>query len=380
MNSRKSIKLNSYYVKNARKSAGHTQVSLASEMGISEKQIKRIENNEATKQSTANALCKALNVSLEHLQGNEGLGDYLPHIWCKSYFKGVEQKDKDSDIGNIYSNVKQVVDYIERTVDELFCGRIYSPCEYKVVMEVTLDKSNNTYVLDVRSSFNSNRLTPEFNDYRFEIMLFRFADTGMRWSKYNPAENNKFEVELQSYFSLFSLGIIELNSDKCKKVNDPFYAIQVILPTSNDDEPEYNDYINSENDKAFLFEKISSVEAFLHEIIKKNKTIEINKTKSHDIVLKGASLESDLTISMSRASIEQKKSISWPRKHLISFIDSLYDFNLELVSKSTEKVLKQNTHLNNLQEIALKHGALDLRPSVTRLQVNGVLLSDGLCN
>lgn len=380
MNNRKSIKLDSYYVKNARKSAGHTQISLANEMGISDKQIKRIENNESTKLSTANALCEALDVSLEHLQGKERLGHYLPHIWCKSYFKGVEQKDKNSDIGNIYSNVKQVVDYIERTVDELLSSRIFSPCEYKVVMEVTLDKSNNTYFLDVSSSFNSNRLIPTINDYRFEIMLFRFADTGMRWSEYNPAENNKFEVELQSCFSSFLSGIIELSSDKCKKVDDPFYAIRFIFPTSDEDEPKYNDYINSENDKAFLFEKISSVEAFLHEIIKKHKTVEINKTESHNIVLKAPFSEDDVTIVMSRASVERKKSISWPRKHFISFIDSLYDFNLELASKSTEKVLLQNTHLDNLQEIALKHGALDLRPSVTRLMVNEVLLSDGLCN
>lgn len=392
-----SIKLNSYFVKKARKAAGHTQVSLAAEINKNEKKIKRIEQGQPTTRNTADEICKVLNVSLLHLQGQEEKSTYAPHYWCKS--SSENSKEKHKDIGAIYHSAIDVTEYIRKKVNKIFYKQNQSPCKYEVYINVTLDKSVNTYTLNVISHHNSDTAAAHPLTQRFEIKPFRVDVDGMKWAEYNPNDNHQFETVLRG----LDYGTAAFISDKCKEIEDPFYIIELKalskykgyhsleqlneLDLSSFNLEDINNTINGNismeelfiediYQTQFLFKTIESVESFLYEVIQTYQPAKIKRDGRAALLLKASlpSKEQDLSIIMGRVSLSQKEDIYWPWKHLSYFTKRLSKFplNLDLETRYLSS--------NNLLEIAQHNNGSYSSITLNALLYKKISSERGLCN
>ena len=397
MNNLTSIKLNSYFVKKARKAAGHTQVSLAAEINKNEKTIKRIELGQPTIRNTADDICKVLNVSLLHLQGKEGKSTYAPHYWCKC--SSDNSKKNHKDIGSIYHSAMDVTEYIRKKINKTFYKQNQSPCKYEVYISVTLDKSVNTYTLAVTSHHNTGQVNTHIPTQQFEVKPFRIDGEGMKWIEYNPTENYQFEAELQN----LDYGTAAFISDKCKKIEDPFYIIELKALSKYKKYPSpdqineldltsfslknINDAINgyismkellSEDvyETQFLFKTIESVESFLYEVIQTYQPAKIKRDGRAALRLKASltSNEQDLSIIMDRVSPSQKKSVYWSWKHLSYFTKRLskYPINLDMETRPISS--------NELLEIAQYNNGSHSSITLNDLLYKKISSERGLCN
>lgn len=398
MENSKPISLDPYIVKKARKAEGHTQDSLANALELTTRQIKRIEKNGQTSSSTADALCNALNVSLEHLKGSEGIDSYLPYYWYTSYFLTGEKLGIWQQLGKTFHLPGHLLADITAKIDESFNPHNISPCKYKVSATLTEDKSQNIFFVDVACSdlrFPPPAISPP--TYRFEIRPFRFDETGMKWSAYCLIENMSFQPGIELCLERY---VTEYITDELPEVKDPYYSIEFFPQVVKSDlikyfmskkaklfcplverwphekdrivdildtciiegstQNKYDEFIKhfpeSKPIGPFLFDTIEQAEGFLHEVLHNYKPTKIErKSKSEPtvkLISQSPSTSLDVVLNITRVSKSQDRVIPWPSKHRDCFFDSLS----KVSNDSSSVMLSSGLNFNALNILANKHG------------------------
>lgn len=392
------VRLDPQVVKIMRIKENHTQESLASEIGISTRQIKRIEKGSSTKLSTAKVLGNALGISLEQLQGYQKIEKHMPYYWCKRYDlkNGNWIEDTLEKAGRIFDHYNFLILHINEELNQLPTDK-YSPCTYKVSAKLNRDQENNKFIFNIKLSYPRSYDSWEY-EFKFEIRPFRFDESGMKWSTYCPLEADN----LAFWFDFgFEKTVTDYISDEVPEVNDPYYCVELFPQELNQETAKYlwdrkasffkhetnwlygkatianllsrcenaasaeEEYETQEEFERFLqqypacrpmgpyyFDTIKQVKQFTQGVIKQYQPEEIERSSAIKLIPKASSAKScrEVVINITRVSKSQDKTLPWPERHRNSFLDSLCEYANNLDSDAPSL----NISLENLNDIAEK--------------------------
>lgn len=402
MTANKSIVLDPKVIKIMRKKEKHTQDSLALEVEVSTRQIKRIENGEKTSISTALALGKAFGLELNQLQGKERIHKHMPYYWYQESFQsdGQWRECSGNKIGRIFDLDGFLFAQICDRIDNFDSNPALSPCYQKMNAVLTEDKTKNRFFLNVRVSYPRVRYASE-REFKFEIRPFRFNESGMAWSAYCPLEADWFKFSLElclkrtvtnftsgdypevddpSYrIDLFPQGLGSMTKDYllAKKAKYGFHAnnlnwlhdraqiANAFSECENAASPE-EEYENPKEYERFLqqftacrpigpyyFDTIEQVEKFVHKVIQKYQPEAIERHSQYYSAIKLKPKVSstadcrEVVINITRESKEQNKTLPWRKIHQDPFLDSFSDYANSLKSD----ISSSNLSLQDLNKI-----------------------------